>query len=203
MNRSALIIFQKNAILGKVKTRLAASVGDEQALEVYQWLISYTHEMVKELKVDKYLFFSDNIPENLAGEEKCFDLEVQTGENLGERMRIAFERLFAKGYNNIVIIGTDCPELKLNDLNEAFVALSQADMVIGPAKDGGYYLLGMSSFIPEIFNDIPWSTSKVLELTLNKADSLKLDYEFLKTLSDIDTIKDWEHFNTLNTITNG
>jgi uncharacterized protein len=203
VSRAALIIFQKNAVLGKVKTRLAASIGDEQALEVYRWLTSYTHQMAQDLKVDKFLFYSDFVPANSDESLAGYREEVQSGANLGERMRNAFAQLFGKGYKNVVIIGTDCPELEPVDLNEAFEALEQTDMVFGPAKDGGYYLLGMSSFIPEVFNDIPWSTNKVLELTLNKADSLKLKYEFLKTLSDIDTIKDLEEFNTRNKITNG
>ncbi|MBA4301579.1 MAG: hypothetical protein C0433_15975 [Cyclobacterium sp.] len=201
MNRAALIIFQKNAVLGKVKTRLAASIGDEQALEVYRWLTDYTHEIVKKLEVDKFLFYSDYIPENPEGNLEGYQLEVQSGTNLGERMKNAFAHLFAKGYSSVAIIGTDCPDLTGRDLNSAFLALSQSDLVVGPAKDGGYYLLGMSKFIPEIFNNIPWSTSRVLELTLNLAEKLNLDYEFLQILSDIDNLEDWNQFNTRKQIT--
>ncbi|MFN3999411.1 TIGR04282 family arsenosugar biosynthesis glycosyltransferase [Algoriphagus sp.] len=200
MNKAALIIFQKNAVLGKVKTRLAASVGDQEALEVYHWLTTYTHEIVKEVSVDKFLFFSDYIPEHLDENLKGYQFEVQSGGNLGERMKNAFAHLFARGYSSVAIIGTDCPYLTCKELNKAFLNLSEADMVVGPAKDGGYYLLGMSGFFPEVFNEIPWSTSKVLEITLDYADKLKLDYEFLKILSDIDTLEDWEIFKTSNKI---
>lgn len=201
MSPAALIIFQKNAVLGKVKTRLAASIGDEQAMEVYRWLTDYTHKIVKELKVDKFLFYSDYIPENPEGSLEGYQLEVQSGTDLGERMKNAFAHLFATGYSSVAVIGTDCPYLTGRELNSAFMALSQVDMVIGPAKDGGYYLLGMSKFIPEIFTNIPWSTSQVLELTLNSADNLNLDYEFLKILSDIDNLEDWDHFKARNQIT--
>lgn len=195
MSRAALIIFQKNAILGKVKTRLAASIGDERALEIYDWLTDYTHRISKEVQVDKFIFYSDFIPEFTDQLPEEFNLEVQSGDSLGERMKNAFNQLGSRGYTSIVIIGTDCPDLQTSDLNTAFLTLSQADLVIGPAQDGGYYLLGMSRFFPELFDEMPWSTHKVLELTLNKADSLNLDYEFLNILSDIDTIKDWEAFN--------
>lgn len=201
MSKAALIIFQKNAIKGKVKTRLAVTVGDDQALEIYHRLTAYTHQVAKEIKVDKFLFYSDFIPEHPDEILLGYQLEVQSGANLGERMTNAFAYLFARGYSNVVIIGTDCPDLKLSDLNRAFLALSQNDIVIGPAKDGGYYLLGMSRFYPELFRDIPWSTSKVLELTLDKAEESNLDYEFLKILSDIDTIEDWQNFTSKNKIT--
>lgn len=201
MNKAALIIFQKNAILGKVKTRLAVSIGDEKALEVYEWLTAYTHEQLRGLNVDKFLFYSDFIAEYPDGSLSGYQYEVQSGEDLGERMRNAFAHLFAKGYKSVVIIGTDCPYLTSSDLNKAFLNLSQADLVFGPAKDGGYYLLGMSGFFPEIFKDIPWSTSKVLETTLDRADKQNLDYEFLKILSDIDTLEDWKIFKKSNKIT--
>ena len=196
MNHTALLIFQKNAVLGKVKTRLGASIGDKKALEVYEWLTDYTHQQVRGLKVDKFLFYSDFIPSGSDQNLEGYNFEVQSGESLGERMSNAFAFLFAKGYKSVVIIGTDCPYLKTEDLNKAFMHLSDTDLVIGPAKDGGYYLIGMRQFFPEIFKNIPWSTVRVLEHTLNQADSIGLDYEFLKILSDIDTLEDWQQFQS-------
>ena len=198
MNKAALIIFQKNAQLGKVKTRLAVSIGDQKALEVYQWLTDYTHQQVKGLKVDKFLFYSDFIPAQLDQDLDGYHFEIQSGDTLGERMSNAFAFLFAKGYKSVVIIGTDCPYLKTEDLNKAFTDLSNTDLVIGPASDGGYYLLGMRQFFSEIFKNISWSTGQVLEQTLNQADSLGIDYEFLKILSDIDTLEDWQQFQSLS-----
>lgn len=196
MNSAALLIFQKNAVLGKVKTRLGASIGDQKALEIYRWLTDYTHQQVKGLKVDKFLFYSDFIPTQPDHDLDGYHFEVQSGENLGERMSNAFAFLFAKGYKSVVIIGTDCPYLKTEDLNKAFMHLSNTDLIIGPAKDGGYYLIGMRQFFPEIFKNITWSTARVLEQTLNQADSFGIDYEFLKILSDIDTLEDWQQFQS-------
>lgn len=195
MSKACLIIFQKNAIRGKVKTRIAATAGEDLALEIYDWLTSLTHQAAKEIKVDKFLFYSDFIPESSAADHPEYHLAVQSGENLGERMCNAFRSLFSKGYSNVVIIGTDCPELQVSDLNSAFLALSHSDLVIGPATDGGYYLLGMSRFNPELFVEIPWSTPRVLELTLDAADVARMDYEFLKIRSDVDTFEDWQSFS--------
>lgn len=200
MSMAALMIFQKNAIPGKVKTRLASTIGDEQALEIYNWMTAYTHQIASQMRVDKFLFYSDFIPQHPEEIFHGYQFEVQSGSNLGERMSNAFAYLFAKGYSSVVIVGTDCPDLKVSDLNKAFLALSQNDLVIGPAKDGGYYLLGKSCFCPELFKDIPWSTSKVLELTLDRADEANLHYEFLNIKSDIDTIEDWEKFTAQNKI---
>lgn len=201
MNNAALIIFQKNAVLGKVKTRLGASIGDEKALEVYNWLTSYTHDQVKGLMVDKFLFYSDFIPEHSPGDFLGYQFKLQSGISLGNRMSNAFDLLFSKGYKNVVIIGTDCPDLTTEDLNQAFLNLSQADLVIGPAKDGGYYLIGLSKSIPDLFEDIPWSTSQVLDKTLERANSLKIDYAFLKVLSDIDILQDWDNYRNRTKIT--
>lgn len=175
-----------------MKTRLAASVGHTQALEIYKWLTAYTHQITKQITVDKFIFYSDFIPEASDERPDGYQHVVQSGTSLGDRMRDAFMHLFDKGYSRVVIIGTDSADLKATDLNKAYLTLSHTDLVIGPAKDGGYYLLGMSRFYPELFYDIPWSTSKVLELTLDKADQAQLDYEFLNIRSDVDTLDDWE-----------
>ncbi|GAA0879701.1 TIGR04282 family arsenosugar biosynthesis glycosyltransferase [Algoriphagus jejuensis] len=192
--KAGLIIFQKNAIRGHVKTRLATSVGDDHALEIYNWLTTYTHQIAQQVKVDRYLFYSDFVPELAEDCKNDYQFELQSGSNLGDRMHNAFKKLFENGYSNVVIIGTDCADLEISDLNDAYMALSHSDLVIGPANDGGYYLLGMSGYHPEVFDEIPWSTSKVLELTLDIANKLGLDYEFLNIRSDIDTFEDWQNF---------
>lgn len=194
MSKTGLIIFQRNEIAGQVKTRLAASVGDAHALEIYKWLTTYSHRIVGEIRVDKFLFYSDFVPESADEEHRGYHFNVQTGSTLGDRMLHAFTHLFENGYSNVVIIGTDCPDLEISDLNDAYMALSHSDLVIGPASDGGYYLLGMSRLYPELFNEIPWSTPKVLELTLDIANKKGLDYEFLKIRSDVDTFEDWQNF---------
>ncbi len=195
MSKACLMIFQKNAVRGKVKTRIAATEGEDLALEIYKWLCAHTHQVAKEIKVDKFLFFSDFIPENSAADYPGYHLMLQSGDDLGERMCNAFRCLFSKGYSSVVIIGTDCPELQVSDLHSAFLALSRHDLVIGPARDGGYYLLGMGRFCPELFGGIPWSTPRVLELTLDAADQAGMDYEFLNIHSDVDTFGDWQDFS--------
>lgn len=200
MSKNGLIIFQKNAVLGRVKTRLAASIGDQEAMEVYRWLTSHNQMIVRDLDAEKFLFFSDFIPDLETGSFHDYNFEVQAGSDLGERMGNAFAHLFSKGFQKVLIIGTDCPELTVGDLEKAFYALDSNDLVLGPARDGGYYLLGTNQFFPQLFTEIPWSTNKVLELTLGKADRLRLSYELLRVLSDIDTLKDWQEFITRNQI---
>src|SRR5690606_14474723 len=114
------------------------------ALEIYNWLTAYTHRIAREVKVDKYLFYSDFVPEQIEDVHREYQVKLQSGTTLGERMHNAFRSLFENGYSSVVIIGTDCAELKVSDLNDAYMALSHSDLVIGPASDGGYYLLGMS-----------------------------------------------------------
>jgi rSAM/selenodomain-associated transferase 1 len=194
--KKGMIIFQKNALLGHVKTRIAATTGDDLALKIYNWLTAYTHRIAREVKVDKYLFYSDFIPDQPELDHQEYYVELQAGSDLGERMRNAFKQLFEDGYSSVVIIGTDCAELQVSDLNAAYRTLSHSDLVIGPASDGGYYLLGMSQYHPELFTQIPWSTDKVLELTLEVANNAGLTYEILEIRSDIDTFEDWQNFSS-------
>jgi uncharacterized protein len=200
MIKQALIIFQKNLIPGKVKTRLANDIGDVEALKVYQFLVDSTVKVVCELEVDKFVFYSDFIDDSNPIESGKFHYAVQSGDHLGERMKNAFQLMFSKGYRSVVLIGTDCPELGFSGLINAFQLLDKNDVVLGPAKDGGYYLLGMSSFCPGLFEGIPWSTDQVLKLTRDRADQLNLTYEFLEVLSDIDTLEDWKIFRQKNQI---
>ncbi len=197
MTKRAIIIFQKNAVLGKVKTRLAKGVGNESALEIYQELVKHTHEVCGSFLAKKFLFFSDFIPSDQNDYPNDYELEVQCGVDLGERMKNAFDRLFIKGFEQILIIGTDCPELTGDILRKAFITLEQKEAVIGPAKDGGYYLLGMSQYIPELFVDIPWSSDQVLTKSLAVLESLNLGYEQLETLSDVDHQEDWENLKSV------
>ena len=195
MNQNALIVFQKNLVLGKVKTRLAENLGDQKALDIYGHLVDAT---IKELwpltGCDIFIYYSDFIeklsrvvPLNFVG---C----QQKGNDLGDRMLHAFIDIFDEGYESALIIGTDCPYLKTHILIDAFESLRNHDVVLGPANDGGYYLLGMKKVFPELFCNIPWSTDTVLELSLNTIKAKKLSYELLPHLSDIDTLEDWENY---------
>ncbi len=186
----ALIIFLKNPELGKVKTRLAATIGNEKALELYEQLVSHTLISVKNIMADIFIYFSDNIDENIFEFENHFFRKIQTGKDLGERMSNAFEEVFDLWYDKVLIIGTDCPAINLNLLDDAFDLLNDHDVVIGPATDGGYYLLGSKKFYPELFEHINWSTSTVLDTTIHNCFQNQLAHVLLPQLSDIDDEKD-------------
>jgi len=192
MKKTALIIFQKNEILGKVKTRLAASVGEESALKIYRTLFQHTHSILKEIVVDQFIFYSDFIPEKEIEKTGVVHERIQTGKDLGDRMLNAFESVFSEGYDSVIIIGTDCADLRPDHIQEAFRQLDQNDAVLGPALDGGYYLLGLKKLIPEIFEEIDWSTDQVLNQTQTKLKKLNYKVRTIETLSDIDHIEDWE-----------
>lgn len=186
----ALIIFQKNADKGKVKTRLAKTIGDDNALTIYQQLTTYTHQIAQQTDAHKWLFYGERYEpefEHLSN----YSIRVQRGKDLGERMCNAFADVFTENYTRILIIGTDCPQLNSELLQEAFHALELYDIVLGPATDGGYYLLGMQRLYASLFANKTWSTNSVAADTLNDAQHLGLKVYHLPTLNDIDTEADW------------
>ncbi len=187
-----LLVFAKNPVLGKAKTRLAATIGKEKALEIYKELLEYTCSVAKEISSEKTVYYSDYLEENDLWVKAKFNQKTQTGTDLGSRMLGAFQTEFtaAKKEQSIVLIGTDCKELDSKVIEQAFNALKFTDLVVGPAKDGGYYLIGMKSAHVELFSNVDWSTDAVLEQTIGKANGLKLSYMLLKELSDIDTEAD-------------
>lgn len=193
--KNLLLIFTRNPILGQCKTRLAASIGDQSALEIYKFLLLHTQKITKGLGVTKQVCYSDYLGENDIWDIQGYHKTVQTGNGLGERMANAFRQGFKQDYKKIIIIGSDMYDLKEEDLKEAFAALETHDYVVGPALDGGYYLLGMTNFNPSLFKDKPWGTDTVLEKTLK---DLKMEKYFLMTpKNDIDRyedIKDLEVF---------
>ena len=183
-SKKALIIFTRNPELGKVKTRLAKSVGDESALKIYKFLLQHTKEITENLKVDKYIFYSETILQNDIWDENIYRKKLQTGNDLGERMQTAFSDLFDFGYEKVLIVGSDIYELQQKDIEKAFDALKTNDFAIGPAKDGGYYLLGMKALKSNIFQNKNWGTSTVLEETLKDLENEK--YVLLPEMRDID-----------------
>lgn len=196
MKKNALIIFVKNLIPGHVKTRLATTLGNDAAMNIYQQLLKVVHDNIQGADVDKVVFYSDFI-ENDIWQNSIFQKEVQKGKNLGERMNNAFESLFLAGYEKVVIIGTDCPALDESIIHTAFAKMSDSDVVIGPATDGGYYLLGMKKLHPFLFQNVEWSTSSVLTQTIDLCKINELTYFLLNELSDIDEEKDLIHFKKL------
>lgn len=187
MNSDLLIIFVKNPILGKAKTRLAATIGDEQALKVYQLLLEKTKHETVNLNLDKLVYYSDHIDNSDLWKNQSYDKEVQVPGDLGIKMASAFEKAFQDGYQRVCIIGSDCYEMSQAHLESAFKMLKSNDAVIGPAEDGGYYTIGMSRFIPELFENKAWSTDTVGADTIKNFQNLALSYEVLPTLNDVDT----------------
>ena len=184
----ALIVFARNPALGKVKSRLSNTLGERKALQVYERLLAGTLKTAGDHVSVKFVFLSDYLQENL----KCDNSVqfLQSGTDLGERMKNAIEKIFKMGFKRICIIGTDSPDINCEILDNAFKALDESDAVLGPAHDGGYYLIGFTKLIPEIFSDIKWGTDSVLDTTLNKLDASGFSYQLLKKLYDIDTYQD-------------
>lgn len=188
---NALLIFIKNPIQGNVKTRLADTAGEEKALLIYKKLLDYTREVTLQVDADRQLWYSRFTDSNDAWDNQQFDKRVQEGNSLGERMSGAFEQAFEKDYSKVVIIGSDCAQLEAEHIKLAYLALDEDDVVIGPSEDGGYYLLGMNRFLPELFEDKEWSTPQVFEQTLSDCKEQGHSYHILEELNDVDTEDDW------------
>lgn len=193
-----LIVFIKNPELGKVKTRIARTLGERSALDIYLRLLDIAHDILVQTDAEKHIFYSDFLSEADQWSDNNFHRHVQTGAELGERMKNAFQTVFDRfpGHESkkLVIIGSDCPYLSSALIGDAFKFLDDADFVVGPTFDGGYYLLGMNLFTPSVFEKVNWSTEHVFEQTLENIKSQGSTFRLLPTLHDIDTEADWIRF---------
>lgn len=189
--KQGLIVFVRKAELGKVKTRLAATIGDQKALHIYKELLQHSFEIANAIDADKFVFYHSEFENNDLWTAERFFKFVQINNDLGKKMNHAFTSLFEKGYEKAVIIGSDCFELDATIVNEAFESLNYNDVVIGPAKDGGYYLLGMKKIHSFIFENKEWSTSTVYNDTMADFRNQQLSFYVLPVLTDVDTEKDW------------
>lgn len=185
-----LMVFVKNPEKGKVKTRLAKSVGDLEALLVYKKLLNYTVQVTSGVPFSRQVWYSSFIDYKDSIDPGVFEKRLQEGDDLGARMKKAFARAFDEGFDRVLIIGSDCPGLTEEVILDAFNELDSYQVVIGPSEDGGYYLLGMRKFIPDLFADINWSTDTVYEKTVETVYNLGLSYSTLPVLNDIDTAAD-------------
>jgi uncharacterized protein len=188
--KQLLIIFYRNPELGKVKRRLAATIGEERALAIYLLMSAHARKISLSIPVDKIVYYSEFIDSEDNWLNHDFQKQLQQGSDLGEKMKHAFEQSFNSGYESVCIIGTDCMELTEDILMKAFETLKHNDAVIGPAVDGGYYLLGMNQFIPDLFNNKKWSTSSVCGDTMDDLNRLDCSYQLLPTLHDVDKESD-------------
>ncbi|MBS0170816.1 MAG: TIGR04282 family arsenosugar biosynthesis glycosyltransferase [Nitrospira sp.] len=196
---TALVIFAKAPIPGLVKTRLSPALTEDEAATLHGSFVLDTLERTKaavtkfKLSVDRYLACA---PSSTHAFFKIMEarhgvrLMDQEGDDLGMRMRQAFDTLCGRGYGQVCLVGTDVPSLPLTHYRDALESLTRHDLVLGPAQDGGYYLIGMKSPHPRLFENIPWSTDQVLALTQQKAKADGLHVGLLPVWNDVDTVND-------------
>ena len=193
IENKALILFIRNPEKGKVKTRLAQSVGEEQALRIYKALLEHTRRQALAVEALRLLFYSGFINRNDFWSEADFEKYQQVGEGLGERMSHSFEVALQQAHSAL-IVGSDIAGLTSQIIEQAFQQLQTHDFVIGPAKDGGYYLLGMKVPCPTLFQGIEWSTPTVFTETAAIIEGMGKTYALAPELSDIDYAEDWERY---------
>lgn len=187
-SENLLIVFAKNIVLGKVKTRLAKSVGDTEAFNVYRQLVEITErESLKMENCDVHIYFSDVVLNALWPNNEKF---IQRGNDLGEKMMNAFDDSFKLGYKRVIGVGSDLPDLSVEIMTDGLQFLQSNDTVFGPSEDGGYYLIGMTKLIPEIFTNKAWSTDTLLDETRTELSELGYSCQLLEELNDVDTLED-------------
>ena len=190
-NDSALIVFVKNPVIGKVKTRLAATIGDQRALEVYLQLLGHTMTEASNTDAHLVICYSDFVPESDTWSSLKAHRCVQVGGDLGACMHNALSEAL-NTYKRAILIGSDCSELTTEILNAAIKSLMDTDVFIGPALDGGYYLVGATQPVPGIFENVDWSTEHVLHQTLSRLLEAGLNFGLGITLRDVDDEGDLE-----------
>lgn len=188
---SSLGVFFRTPEYGRVKTRIAAEIGDGMALQLYRLMLAETFEKTDSLKnAEVYYFYEGSVPVIGSSDRRTY--MPQAGADLGEKMRNAFRTLLNSGYCRICLIGADSPDLPVSYIDEAFRRLDMCDIVIGPARDGGYYLIGMKQMYERLFDNISWGTDRVFEETLSAIREYYAGsgYSLLPEWYDIDTIDD-------------
>jgi rSAM/selenodomain-associated transferase 1 len=188
MSKNLLLIFTRNPELGKAKTRLAKTVGDQTALDIYKFLLKRTRDITSKISSDKAVYYSVKIRGNDIWDASIYQKHQQIGENLGIRMLHAFKNGFETCYEKVMIIGSDLYDLSSENIEKAFIELTTSDLVIGPAEDGGYYLLGMNSLHAHIFKNKDWGTDTVRKDTLEDLKDKKV--KLLEFKNDIDVYED-------------
>lgn len=199
MSTDCLIIFTRYPQAGQVKTRLIPALGAEGATKLHQRMAEHTLAQARALRqtralsIEVWFTGSSTLTQMQEWLGTDVDYYAQPEGDLGDRMTFAFQSAFAKGYTAAIIVGTDCPDLSTALIEQSFSALAQNELVLGPAIDGGYYLIGLRRLVPELFAGIAWSTAEVLAQTFAIAQQLKLTALLLPYLTDIDVPKDLEH----------
>ena len=196
-DKALIIIFAKAPVAGKVKTRLHAILNPEQAAALHQSLVEKTVSRLVRNKL--YDVECHCAPDCTHGffltlkKQYRIGLQEQQGADLGQRMSHAMNEAL-KHYRKVILIGTDAPGVDQDYIQKALNALDDDVVVIGPAEDGGYVLIGMSRYYPEIFEEIEWGSAQVLRQTRERLDESEAQYALLETLWDIDRPEDWERY---------
>jgi rSAM/selenodomain-associated transferase 1 len=178
-------------VAGEVKTRLAAGLGDEAAARVYAVLLRHTLEVARSVDAEAVLALAEQPGEGWLPDPPL-RTELQTGVDLGARLHETFRLRFGEGCTRVIVIGSDCAELRPAHLEDAFESLETAEVVLGPALDGGYWLVAQRHPGHEIFSGIPWSTAAAMEATRRRLRKIGVIWSEIATLDDIDTVEDLE-----------
>jgi hypothetical protein len=200
VKKQITLFFVKSPQPGQVKTRLAQDVGPEEAADIYRHLVQRLvrqFPMTLNLRVcftpaEEEQTVREWLGPQLDAQGIEWQLEPQFEGDLGQRMSAAFAMAFADGAEKVLIIGSDTPGINNSHFQETWDALEEVDVVIGPAQDGGYYLLGLRAYVPELFEDVPWSSEETLDATMERAMEAGLEVSWLEELNDIDTLEDWQ-----------
>lgn len=191
MTENQLIVFVKNLIPGTVKTRLAKDIGQDLAMEVYKELVSYTSEITDKIKdIDRVVYYSQYVEMWDFFDDEKYQKSLQEGNELGQKMLNAFYDSFENGYKKAILIGSDVPDLSKKVIMDAYAKLDDHDLVVGPAEDGGYYLIGMKDAHKELFENLTYGHDSVLQDLMDAAEDKDLKVAQVKTLFDLDTKAD-------------
>lgn len=188
MSKNLVMVFTRNPELGKVKTRLAKTIGEQSALNIYNFLLNHTETVIRNIDCDKAIYYSVKVRDNDIWDPFLYSKHLQQGKDLGKRMYNAFLDTFSEGYKKVVIVGSDLFDLQPKHIEIAFRKLDSYEVVIGPSEDGGYYLLGMKTIHSQVFTTKEWGTSTVFENTIN--DLQNESVFLLEELNDIDVYDD-------------
>jgi len=190
-----LVVVAKEPVPGKVKTRFIPQLSPAEAAGLYRCSL---HDRITEISalngVDRAIAYTPEDARDTFTELSLdgFELFTQRGKGLGQRLNNIFQANLARGYQAVSIVDSDSPDLPKSIINESFGLLlsKQAEVVLGPCHDGGYYLVGLRKPYPELFRNIPWSTKNVLSTTLEKAGKMGLNVKLLSSWNDLDTFED-------------
>jgi uncharacterized protein len=195
MTSEKLIVFVKAPRVGTVKTRLAQSIGAPAACAAYRQLVEVLLERLRSLPQGELRFTPDDAIDDVRPWLKSgWTYKPQGPGALGDRLQNAFAESFDNGAQAVVIIGSDCPSVTTEDIRRAWAALLSHDVVLGPAADGGYWLIGLRQPRPELFEGISWSRDRVFADTIARAHDAGLSVDVLRELEDVDTQEDWRRF---------